>query len=48
MRKDLLYGIIFRIHDEEEEEEEDKINERRLWRETILGLNVSLFRRQKA
>ena len=48
MRKDLLDWIIFLIHEEEEEEEEDKINERQLWRQKILGLNKSLFRWQKA
>jgi hypothetical protein len=29
---------------EEEEDDDDKINERRLWRQKILGLNISLFR----
>ena len=46
MRKDLLDRIMSRIH--EEEEEENKINERRLWKQKILGLNISLFRWQKA
>jgi len=42
MRKGILDGITFRIHeDEEEEEEEDKINELRFWRQKILGLNMS-------